>query len=99
MALILGMTLVFSPNIFQFCSEISKKASCCTMHCAHMFPVVKMQHNRVAEFGYFYCGPAQLTIEQCSSCWGNAFDVLCCILSLRAGNKNKAMITSGRSMI
>ena len=25
MALILGMTLVFFPNIFQFCSEISKK--------------------------------------------------------------------------
>ena len=51
----------------------------------------------------FYCGPAQLTREQCSSwtccCWGNEFDVLCCILSLRAGNKNKAMITSGRSMI
>ena len=44
----------------------------------------------------FYCGPAQLTREQCScGCsggGGNQFDILLHFVAPR-GNKNKAMIT------
>ena len=54
MALILGMTLVFSPTFFNFVPKYPKKRPHFTTHCAHMFPVVKMQHNSVAEFAYFF---------------------------------------------
>ena len=60
-----------------------------------------MASSSVFSVSFFYCGPAQLTTEQCSSLVVKVTSLIYVLLHFVAprGNKNKAMITSGRSMI